>query len=190
MSFKLMRVRNWSWDFWNDLDEPLQLSGGETKLQKIVQVIQGHVIITLLMKCRIPNTQLEFLQLTVKGLVTPHPRSKHTAYIYNKTIISASKGLCAKVLSPIHSSLNRCEVSWSEHQQVWTLTWEDRITLPLPVHHLSSPSTYIISINTPTSCETGRLGMTPICFPDQKTESQVHLNTTKCSMSEMTSETH
>lgn len=56
MSIKLMKVRNWSWDFRNDLDELLQLFGGETKLQKIVQVIQGHVIITLLMKCGIPNT--------------------------------------------------------------------------------------------------------------------------------------
>ena len=52
------------------------------KKKKIVQVIQGHMIIILFMKCRILTL---FLQLTVKGLVMPHPPSKHTAYIYNKT---------------------------------------------------------------------------------------------------------
>lgn len=98
MSIKLMKVRNWSWDFGNDLDELLQLSGGETELQKIVQVIQGHVIIILLMKCRIPNTVPP----------THCQRACHAAPSFETYSLHLQQNQCAKVLSPIHSSLNCC----------------------------------------------------------------------------------
>lgn len=51
MSLTLMTVENWSWDFGNDLDDLFQLLDEETELQKIIQVVQGHVAITLIMKC-------------------------------------------------------------------------------------------------------------------------------------------
>lgn len=48
-----MTVENRSWDFRNDL-ELFQLSDEESELQKTVQVVQGHMVITVIMKYGIP----------------------------------------------------------------------------------------------------------------------------------------
>lgn len=54
MLLKWIIMENHSWNFRNDMDELFQLSVEETELQKMVQVIQGHMVITLIMKYGIP----------------------------------------------------------------------------------------------------------------------------------------
>lgn len=49
MSLEWIQMENQNWDFRNDLDELPQLSGDETELQKIVQLVQGHMVIIRIM---------------------------------------------------------------------------------------------------------------------------------------------